>query len=81
MVNEMKWISVKDRLPETSGQYLVYTECGDMFNAEFELHYGEFGSWYDCYHSDTLGFLDSEWTAYDDITHWTPLPELPVEGE
>lgn len=80
----MEWISVNDRLPETTGQYLVYTERGDMFNAEFERdcgENGEFGIWSEYYHPDTLGFLDSEWTAYDDITHWMPLPELPIKGE
>lgn len=80
----MKWISVKDRLPETSGKYLVYTECGDIFNAEFERDMGEcgeFGYWSEYYHQYTLGFLDSEWNAYYWITHWMPLPELPMEGE
>lgn len=80
----MEWISVNDRLPETTGQYLVYTERGDMFNAEFDLDIGEcgeFGSWYDYYHPDTLGFLDSEWTSYDGITHWALLPEFPKDGE
>lgn len=69
----MGWISVKDRLPKIDGQYLVYTECGDMFNAEFDRDCGEFGNWHGYYHPD--------WDKYEGITHWMPLPELPKDGE
>jgi hypothetical protein len=78
-----RWISVEDRLPEKSGEYLVYTEMKDIFNAEFDGCFGEngeFGCWKSYYDSHTLGFLDAEWTPYDGITHWMPLPESP-EGE
>ena len=84
MVNNMEWISVEDRLPETTGQYLVYTECRDMFNAEFDRdcgECGEFGSWHGHYHPDTLGFLDSDWDTYHGITHWAILPQPPEDGE
>ena len=77
------WISVKDRLPEKDGEYLVFTEQRDCFNALFESEIGdggEFGVWLNSYHPDTLGFLDSEWQEYEGITHWMPLP-APPEGE
>lgn len=79
----MQWISVKDRLPEKDGEYLVFTEQRDCFNALFESEIGdggEFGVWLNSYHPDTLGFLDSEWQEYEGITHWMPLPEPPEEG-
>lgn len=79
-----EWISVKDRLPEKDGEYLVFTEQRDCFNALFESEIGdggEFGVWLNSYHPDTLGFLDSEWQEYEGITHWMPLPEPPEGAE
>lgn len=79
-----EWISVKDRLPGQSGEYLVLVENGDMFNAEFDEccgECGEFGIWQGWYDPNTLGFVDSEWSTYSGITHWMPLPEAPKEGE
>lgn len=78
-----EWISVKDRLPDKDGQYLVFTEQGDCYNAPFDTNVGdggEFGIWFNRYHPDTLGFLDSQWQEYEGITHWMPLPE-PPDGE
>ena len=56
------WISVKDRLPDEAGDYLVYEGnrgyvqkvCVDFFSTE----YGCFGNG-------------------NDATHWMPLPEPP----
>lgn len=79
-----EWISVKDRLPENDGEYLVYTESGDIFNAQFDSccgENGEFGAWHSYYDGHTLGFLDADWMPYDGITHWMPLPEPPKEDD
>jgi hypothetical protein len=65
------WISVKDRLPEESGYYLVCYKTGwitDMhFSAKHQL-------WNVHDHSRNLENKIA-------VTHWMPLPEQPeVEG-
>lgn len=69
----MKWINVKDRLPEEKEEQfsdfvLVYDSCGEYWV-----------SYYD--------FLNKIWNDYDDfpeeievdfyVTHWRPLPKPP----
>ena len=74
-----EWISVNDRLPETDNDYLVLTESKDIFKAYFNEYSKEFGSYSDIYDTDTLGYVDSEWLKYEEITHWMPLPQPPKE--
>ena len=59
-----EWISVKDRLPEHKGYYLVYWQrYGSRDYIEIIYFRGK-----------------SRWaTANDIITHWMPLPEKPTE--
>ena len=76
-----KWTPVSEK-PKVSDQYLVLTEEGDMFNADFDKDCGddgEFGIWQNRYDEHTLGFLDSEWSSYGGITHWMPLPQPPKD--
>lgn len=79
------WISVKDRLPEKSGHYLICTS----------INYWLGGSW-DTNSSDgtTKGYDDTTMSVLDcyidcthdwnrvyngHVTHWMPLPEPPKE--
>ena len=63
-----EWISVKDRLPETKGEYLVvYNPCH-----------------WDCVEDETKVGIDSfrgksAWAKkkYQRVTHWMPLPNPP----
>lgn len=83
-----EWISVKDRLPDKDGKYLVVHT--NVLGTEFYISTMKFAlnikkvdkydfagharpGWYD--YDSTWGY--HEW---DNITHWTPLPELP-KGE
>ena len=83
-VNE--WISVKDRLPDKDGHYLVHKDLwGDRYVAtvwfakdgrkvsryDFENRWKNV--WYD---------YDSEYgnVILDNVTHWMPLPQ-PPKGE
>lgn len=69
------WISVKDRLPDIRGCYLVYRP---NFNVIYPLGqatvcYFDGNVWYDDYKA-TEGL-----ELHFSITHWMPLPEPPKE--
>ena len=85
-VTVQEWISVKDRLPENNGPYLVtinsfggrkyidvrwFAKDGEAVD-EYELA-GQENVWY---------YYDSEWgcISVDSITNWMPLPQ-PPKGE
>lgn len=64
-----RWISVKDRLPETDGEYIVYITSDDGEKCVTCDH------WVKSSHE--------RWFLFDDagavVTHWMPLPEPPKE--
>lgn len=62
----VKWISVKERLPEESGEYLAY--CGE-YDGICVLYYEVL---------KTKGKWRTRWKG--DVTHWMELPE-PPKGE
>ena len=87
-VVEVKWISVKDKLPEKHDAYLC-AEYSKIFNQYFVriLYFAE-----DLYKWDRFAFpdgkgksgfywSDSEWGCglADGVTHWMPLPEPPTK--
>ena len=71
-----EWISVKDKLPEKDGNYLV-TACDEGCSA------GE-GIWYSMV-VVVAEYYKGSWTWYDEyslegiVTHWMPMPEPPEE--
>lgn len=76
-----KWISVEDP-PKKGGRYLILFEDGHCCDAEFDEDIdfdSQFGEWVEIYHPETLGYLDSEWRGYQEVTHWMPLPSIPEE--
>ncbi len=66
----MEWISTKTELPK--GEALLLTsskviKIGDLYDRKWRI----VGHWH---------YDGSNWKsdyAYDEITHWMPLPELP----
>ena len=73
------WISVKDRLPENDGKYMVWYR-GELDICEFDAESQTFGYTYDDYDE-----MYSHLVYWDDsmdkkVTHWMPLPE-PPKGE
>lgn len=75
MLKEQEWISVKDRLPNCNGCYLVwrphfYTEKGMPSICYFD---GQ-NTWHDSYGVDFTRMLSPK-----DVSHWMPLPEQPKE--
>lgn len=79
-----KWVPCSERLPEESGEYLVWYDCGEDMEGccveNFDAGVGAFGRWCDEYDEHTLGFLDSEFIYFDEAVAWMPLPE-PYKGE
>lgn len=79
-VSVPQWISVKDRLPDVAGMYIV-TACDEWCS------HGE-GIWYDTvvvvaeYSSGCWNWNDNgtDYDIDDLVTHWMPLPE-PPKGE
>ena len=75
-----QWISVKDRLPDVAGMYIV-TACDEWCS------YGE-GIWYDTvvvvaeYSGGCWNWNDNgtDYDIDDLVTHWMPLPK-PPKGE
>lgn len=74
-----QWISVKNRLPDSNGLYIV-TACDEGCAA------GE-GIWYDTV-VVTAEYYNGCWTWYDGgneydldgiVTNWMPMPEPPEE--
>ena len=64
-----QWISVKDRLPQKSGKYIVCTNRGNVYQTKFYSYPEESGG---------------HWGQKDkgrSITHWRELPEAPDEAE
>lgn len=72
----MTWISVKDRLPNCNGYYLVFRPhyCSDH-GAVTICYFGRTDAWYD----DDKANLE-ELLSPTDVTHWMPLPEPPEDG-
>lgn len=72
--NMSNWISVKDRQPEKSGRYLVYIKTrggfSDCRTTEYSARHKAFNA---------FDILEDIRYAFDDVTHWMPLPEPPEE--
>ena len=67
MEQEQKWVSVKERLPETIDDYLVYIQ-----KPELKVRYRAL---------ETFDG-DGGWCGQNEfITHWQPLPDPPNEAE
>lgn len=70
----MKWISVKDQLPEDKQRVLVIDENKEMFSAEFNLEtYSREPESPEAF----IAFFCGCCYTVDSITHWMPLPEGP----
>lgn len=63
-----KWISVKERMPETCVAVMVY--CPEYKN--------QYCAFYDGTHWQVFGAYDTVW---NEVTHWKPLSHDPEESE
>lgn len=76
----VKWISVKDRLPEDDGKYMVWYK-GELDICEFDVESQTFGYTYDDYDEMYSHLVCWDDGMDKDITHWMPLPEPPKDGD
>jgi hypothetical protein len=66
----MKWVSMDERLPETPGEYLTYSDtAGNGFYRRRVCWFAKSGSWY------WAGGISAI------VTHWMPLPAPPEVQE
>ena len=85
-VTVQEWISVKDRLPEKDGSYLVvsnYFGNHQRINVRSFAKAGETVSEYDLAGEKNVWYrydIECGYLSINSITHWMPLPELP-KGE
>ena len=85
-VTVQEWISVKDRLPEEDGSYLVYSNSfGNRKSVKLRWFAkdAEMAGAYDIAGQKNVWYLyDSEcgYISINSVTHWMPLPE-PPKGE
>ena len=84
-VTVQEWISVKDRLPEDSGCYLVVYR--DKYNGSISIAFDMYvkcnvGEWWESeFACDiTNQFLWAAKLQEQEVTHWMPL-SLPPKGE
>jgi hypothetical protein len=75
----MKWISVKDRLPDKVGKYIIYKNWTKPIINIFRFHA------YDIYSKNTdhhrLRFVNGSGFDDEHVTHWMPLPDAPEDGK
>lgn len=72
----MKWISVKDRLPEPFVSVLGYCPESAPYPTVREMYLAEW--------RDTNGSRELEWmymggVMFGEVTHWADMPEPPEE--
>ena len=65
----MNWISVEDRLPEETGNYLVYGKPGQIGYIAWAFFDASEQQWCDF----------NKWEYFKGVTHWQPLPEPPQD--
>lgn len=71
----MEWISIEDRLPTESKEYLVSRyKCVNIaiFSLNYKFYNQEKGNYYGpAWENNELG------GTYEDVNHWMPLPNPP----
>ena len=62
----LKWVSVKDRLPDKESMLCLVVSNGNLYVSHW--HWSGGGPWF---------FTDGEYDC--NVTHWAKVPELPKE--
>ena len=66
-IEDDRWVSVKDKLPESGKCVMIYSENGGVAEGSYSGSKGRFEQW--------------RWnTGLLIVTHWMPLPEPPCKS-
>ena len=69
-----EWISVKDRLPDTSREVIIaFVPRSFMMIVNYSAKHKAFNAFDNDDEEHVAEF------SFDDVTHWRELPELPKE--
>ena len=69
MCKQTEWISVDERLPEASGECLVATTIGGVYQVNYSHRHKAFNA---------TDEENGKQYAFHTVTHWMPLPEPPM---
>jgi len=69
------WISVKDRLPEKTGSFLVTRAFDNSGDRAYAV--ATFTKWTDNCHAWCIEEDGDQLEVSDTLTHWMPIPEVP----
>lgn len=72
-----EWISVNDRLPNETQDYLVVLNNEDIDILLFNSKNDPYQTWSSMLNKFLFSDSKGEWHSTDRVTHWMPLPELP----
>ena len=78
---QSEWISVNERMPEDSGDYMVFND-GRIEIAPYDKEAAQEGFYpfgYEDKEIDEMGNTLIDWIEISGVTHWMPLPEPPKE--
>ena len=80
-MNKVEWIPIEERLPEKSGNYLVFMKYDNQILLKGMGHHYVVG--YSAQHEsfNTFDGMDDESAAelaFRNVTHWAELPEPPA---
>ena len=70
------WIDVKDKLPKKNERVLVV--CTNR-NNQMQRHVSICEFWGDRHKYLNKVYYKPMWSGHKEVTHWQPLPELPIE--
>lgn len=69
----MKWISIKDRLPEIEQEIFIRT----MLGSEPDHWVGKLVAYIDAYGNEVLLFRNDDYSILDEVTHWCEIDLNP----
>lgn len=78
-MNDTKWISINERVPEGYRDVIVHVKDGAVFMAKFNSALIEPWRWKFYFEDVGLSHPHPEMRGAHTVTHWMPLPSPPKE--